>query len=81
MYAQSIEEYKLKRMSRYLKRSGSNDQDQSRLKKRSQTQEEPRSAKVKLEKGGGSQNIKPPCVTCGKKHYGECLLGTESFYG
>ena len=45
-------------MSRNFKRSGSSDQDQSRFKKRSQTQEEPRSAKVKLEKGGSSQNVK-----------------------
>ena len=36
---------------------------------------------MKFEKIGGSQNAKPTCVTCGKKHYGECLLGTECFYG
>ncbi|TMX04002.1 hypothetical protein EJD97_012228 [Solanum chilense] len=64
-----------------LEWSGSSDQEQFRFKKRSQTQEEPRSAKVKLEKGGGSQNVKPTCVTCGKRHYGECLRGTESCYG
>ena len=67
-------------MTRSLKRSGANDQEQTRLKKRAQTQEEPNSAKVKLEKGGGSQNVKPTRVTCGKKHYGECLLGTASFF-
>ena len=81
VYAQSIEESKLKSMSSNLKRSSSSDQEQSRFKKRAQNQEEPRSAKVKLEKGGGSQNIKPTCVTCGKRHYGECLLCTGSFYG
>ncbi|XP_015075492.1 uncharacterized protein LOC107019544 [Solanum pennellii] len=32
-------------------------------------------AKVKLEKGGGFQNGNTTCDT-GKRHYGECLLGT-----
>ena len=36
---------------------------------------------MKLEGGGGSKNGKPTCVTCGKKHYGECLLGTGICYG
>ena len=36
---------------------------------------------MKLEKGGGSQNVKPTCVTCGKRHYGECLRGTRICYG
>ena len=31
-------------------------------------------------KGGGSQNVKLTCVSCGKKHCGECLLSTGSFY-
>ena len=43
----SIQEYKLKRMSRNVKMSGSSDQDQTRFKKRAQTQEVPRSDKVK----------------------------------
>ena len=69
-YAQSIEESKLKRMPRNLKRSGSSYQGKPRFKKRVQGQEEPRSAKVILEKRGGSQNVKPTWVTCGKRHYG-----------
>ena len=81
VYAQSIKESKHKRMSRNLKRSGCSDQDQTRIKKRALGQEEPRNAKVKLEKGGGSQNVKPTCATCGKRNYGECLRGTGSFYG
>ena len=52
-------------MSRNLKRGGSSDHKQTRVKKRAQTQEKPRSAKVKFEKGGGSQNEKPTCVTYG----------------
>ena len=39
------------------------------------------SAKFKIEKGSSSQNDKPTCVKCGKKHYGECLLGTSSCFG
>ena len=80
MYAQSIEESKFRRMTRSLKTSGSSDQDQFRFKKRAQTQDGPIS-KVKLEKGGGSQSVKPTCATCGKKHYGKCLRGTDSCYG
>ena len=51
-------------MSRNQKRSGSSDKEQSRIKKSNQTQEEPTSAKVNLEKGSGSQNGKPTCDTC-----------------
>ena len=80
VYAQLIKESKLGRITRNFKRSGSSDQGQLRFKKRAQTQEEPRSAKVKFERGGCSQNVKPTCVTCGKRHYGECLKGTESFF-
>ena len=64
MYAQTIEESKHTRNSSNLKRNSSSDQ------------EEPRSVKVKLNKGGGSQNVKPTCVTCGKRRYGECLKST-----
>ena len=80
-YTQSIEESKLGRISRNLKRSDSSNQGQLRFKNRAQGQKEPRSAKVKLEKGGGSQNGKPTRDTCGNKHYGECLRGTVSCFG
>ena len=63
VYDQSIKESKLRRMSRNLKRSVAGDQDQTRFKRRAQTQEEPRSVKVKLEKGDVSQSGKPKCVT------------------
>ena len=81
LYAQSIEESKLGRISRNLKRSGSIDQGQPRFKKWAQTQEGPNAPKVKFDKGGGSQNGKPTCVTCGKKYYGKCLRGTERCFG
>ena len=54
LYGQSIEESKLRRMSRNLKRGGFSDQEETRFKKRVQTQEEPKGVKVKLEKRGGS---------------------------
>ena len=75
VYAQSIEDSKLGRIDRIFKRSGSSYQCQAMFKKKVSTQE-PRSDKVKLEKGGGSQKVKPTCAKYGKKHYGECLLGT-----
>ena len=75
-YAQSIEESKLKRMFRNMKRGGSSDQDQSRFKKIAQNQEEPRSEKVKFDKGGRSLNGKHMCVTCGNRYYGKFLKGT-----
>ena len=36
---------------------------------------------MNLEKRGDSENAKPTCVSCGYKHYGECLVGTGSCYG
>ena len=36
---------------------------------------------MKFEKGGGSQNEKPTCVTCGKRHYEKCLSSTSGYYG
>ena len=75
VYGQWIEEYRLMRISRNLKRSVSSDQDQTRIRKRAQTKEEPMGAKVKLEKGGGSQIDKPTCVTCEKMHYVKILFG------
>ncbi len=50
VYAQSIEDSKIKRISRNLKKSGSSDKGQTRFKKRGQGQEQPKSRKVKYEK-------------------------------
>ncbi|TMW95792.1 hypothetical protein EJD97_008332 [Solanum chilense] len=35
----------------------------------------------KVEKGGGSKDGKPTCANCGKRHYGESLLGTGIHFG
>ena len=81
VYAQSIEESKHRWMTRNLKRSGSSDQDQLRSKRRAQTQKEPRSSKVKIWRGGGSENGKPTCITCGKRHYRKCLTNVSFVVG
>ena len=52
VYAQSIEESKLWRITRNLKSCDSSDQGQPRFKRRAHTQDGP-IAKVKLEKEGG----------------------------
>ena len=75
VYAQSIEESKLSRIYRNLKRIGTSDKNQRRFKKRAPIQDEPKDPKLKLEKGSGSQNGKTTCVICGKKHHGKCLGG------
>ena len=63
-----------------MKRSGASDKEQTRFKKKVQFQGKSRSAKLKVEKGGGSKDGKPSCENCGKKHYGQCLLGIESCF-
>ena len=80
VYSNSIKESKHKRIIRNMKRSGPSVQTQPRFKKMAQTQDEPSAPKVKLDKGSGSQNGKPTCVSCGKKHYGKCLVGIDNFF-
>ena len=63
-----------------MKRSGLSDQSQPTFNKRAQTQNGSSASKVKLEKGGSSQGGNPTCATCGKKHYGECLVGTRNCF-
>ena len=47
-----------------LKSNVASDQVQPRFKKSDQTQEESRSAKFKVKKGGSSKDGKPTCDTC-----------------
>ena len=79
VYAQSIEDFKLSRISINLKRSRPSEKNQPRFKKMTQIQDEPRDTKVKLDKGNGSQGGKPICATFGKKHYGKFLIGNGNF--
>ena len=64
-----------------MKRISASDQDKTRFKKKVQSQGESRSAKFKVEKGGGSEDGKPTCAKYCMKHYGEYLLGTGSCFG
>ena len=80
VYAQLIKVTKLGRIVIKLKRSGATYQGKLRSKKRVQTQDGPSAPKGKFEKGGGSQNGKLTCASCGKSNYGECLLGSRSCF-
>ena len=53
---------------------------QPRFKKRVQTQDGSSIPQIKFDIGGGFKNVKPTCAPFGKKHYGEFLLGTGSFF-
>ena len=68
VYAQLIQDSKLRRISRSLKRSGASDQEKIRFKKKVQSQGESWNAKFKVEKGGGSKDCKLTCGMYGKKH-------------
>ncbi|XP_049347855.1 uncharacterized protein LOC125812397 [Solanum verrucosum] len=81
VYAQSIEESKLKRKNREIKRVRSDEKGQPWFKKRAPNQDSSSTPKVKQEKGGGALISKPTCTTCGKRHYGKCLAGTNGCYG
>ncbi|KAK4724033.1 hypothetical protein R3W88_026812 [Solanum pinnatisectum] len=81
VYAQSIEESKLKRVNKDLKRGRSDEQGQPRFKKRAPRQYSSSAPKANEEKDGGSQFFKPLCATCGKRHHGKCLAGTSGCYG
>uniref|UniRef100_M1DMI3 Gag-pol polyprotein n=1 Tax=Solanum tuberosum TaxID=4113 RepID=M1DMI3_SOLTU len=81
VYAQSIEESKIKRKNRQLKRVTSDEKGQPRFKNRAPNQDCSRTPRVNQEKGGGSSFSKPTCTTCRKRHYGKCLAGTNGCYG
>ena len=59
MYAQSIEESKLKRRGRYENRGRTHEQSPLRCKKRTPNQDVPIGPKANYERGGGSQLDKP----------------------
>ena len=81
MYAQSIEESNLRRMSSKLKRSVDSDKCNIGSKRGCKLKIDLVFLRRNLIKGGGSRNGKPTCSTCGKKNLGECLLGMGIFFG
>ncbi|XP_049406077.1 uncharacterized protein LOC125869664 [Solanum stenotomum] len=88
VYAQSIEESKLKRKSREMKRSRLNEQSQPRSKRRfsnqdSQMVNNDRVSNTKSQGwyGNGSSFDRSRCAKCGKQHLGKCLAGTDGCFG
>ena len=80
VYAQSIEESKHSSILRNLKRSKSNHQNKPRSKNRALNHDEPSATKVKGEVCSVSLGGKHTFITCGKKYFGKCLVGTGNFF-
>ena len=63
------------RVTRNLKKSEPSKQKPTLIEEEGSTQDEPRDPRVKLGRESNSQNGKPTCAICGKRHYGKCLIG------
>lgn len=81
LYAQSIQQSTLYRTARNMKTSGQSDQSQPGPKNKFSSKDEPRSAKVKLQRGSGTKEGKHTCATCVKRQSGECQQSTGSCIG
>ena len=66
VYAQSIEESKLGRISRDAKRGRTDEQVKHKFKNMAPNQDGSSASKTNHERGCGSQMFRPTCSTCGK---------------
>ncbi|XP_049364533.1 uncharacterized protein LOC125829339 [Solanum verrucosum] len=88
VYAQQLEETKLRKMNRDIQRARPDEQNQSRSKKRFYNQDSlivnndrVSNPKPQRGNGGGSTFERPRCATCGKQHLGKCLAGIDGYFG
>ncbi|TMX05801.1 hypothetical protein EJD97_018369 [Solanum chilense] len=81
VYAQSIEEFKLSRITRNLKRGISDEKNQPRFKKRATNSNTISTPNANYEKGGVSQSVKSTCSTFWKEHFGKCQDDTSEYIG
>ena len=81
VYAQSIEESKLKMMTREFKTGRYDEKGQPTFNKRSPNQDSLSARKVIQERSCGSQFAKPTYTSSGKRPYTKCLSGTNGYYG
>lgn len=81
LYVQEIEESKLRRFGRDLKRGMFEDQFQARFKKRAQNEDVTSVPKFDLKRSFGYQLVSPYCLTCGKRYHEKYLSGTSGCNG
>ncbi|TMX05858.1 hypothetical protein EJD97_011736 [Solanum chilense] len=79
VYGQSIEDSKLCRISRNMKRGRSDEKNQPWFKKRDPNQDYPSSPKANHERSVGSQGVNLTCSSYGKNHFWKCLAETNAF--
>ena len=88
VYAQQIEESKLRKMNRDGKRHRSNEPSQPKSKKRFYNQDSSVGIKDSVPNhnyqggsGGGYTHERPKCTTCGKQHLDKCIVGKDGYFG
>ncbi|XP_015078461.1 uncharacterized protein LOC107022337 [Solanum pennellii] len=73
VHAQQVKESRLKRKIRDARKTRSYERGTSKGRVSNH--------RYQRGKGGSSPSEKPTCTKCGKKHVGECLVGTDNYFG